>query len=102
MGAEISTSEEGGIPIRIMPKDQFLQSIEHPVTESDVQLKTCLLLAGLYTAKGVVMIEPLASSDHCERVLNAFGINVYVSDHKLTFDPAPLIATHIDMQYIYN
>jgi 3-phosphoshikimate 1-carboxyvinyltransferase len=72
MGAEItSANSEQTLPIKIRGKR--LKGIRYSLPMASAQVKSCLLLAGLY-AEGVSEItEPVASRDHTERFLRAFG-----------------------------
>lgn len=72
MGATILTSEKGTAPLRIIGKNP-LQGITYSMPIASAQVKSCLLLAGLYAQGTTVIIEPDVSRDHTERMLEAFG-----------------------------
>lgn len=71
MGAIIETDSNGTPPLRI--KGSQLHAISYQMPIASAQVKSCLLLAGLY-ADGITEIrEPAASRDHSERMLQGFG-----------------------------
>lgn len=75
MGARIETSERGCAPLHIHG-DQRLTGIDYRLPVASAQVKSCLLLAGLY-ANGVTRItEPAPTRDHTERMLEGFGYRV--------------------------
>lgn len=59
-------------PIRIFPVAN-LSGIEYKTPIASAQVKSCLLLAGLYAEGRTVIIEPEKSRDHTERMLAAMG-----------------------------
>lgn len=72
MGAQIDSAVQGTAPLRIRG-GQRLRGIDYPLPVASAQVKSCLLLAGLY-AQGVTRItEPAPTRDHTERMLEAFG-----------------------------
>ncbi|PIE83600.1 MAG: 3-phosphoshikimate 1-carboxyvinyltransferase [Candidatus Contendobacter odensis] len=72
MGAHIETTVEGTAPLHIRG-GQRLHGIDYPLPVASAQVKSCLLLAGLY-AEGVTRItEPATTRDHTERMLEGFG-----------------------------
>jgi len=71
MGAVIEAEEGGRPPLRLAPSK--LHGIKYTMPMASAQVKSCLLLAGLY-AKGVTEIsEPGICRDHTERMLEGFG-----------------------------
>jgi 3-phosphoshikimate 1-carboxyvinyltransferase len=74
MGARITTSD-GRPPVRI-ERNQGLVGIDYQVPVASAQVKSAILLAGLY-ARGVTRVtEPGISRDHTERMLASFGVAV--------------------------
>ena len=72
MGARIETTETGSAPLRIHG-GQRLTGIDYPLPVASAQVKSALLLAGLY-AEGVTRVtEPVPTRDHTERMLEGFG-----------------------------
>lgn len=72
MGAWIATSERGTAPLRI-GGGQRLHGIEYVLPVASAQVKSCLLLAGLYAAGVTRVTEPAPTRDHTERMLEGFG-----------------------------
>lgn len=75
MGAQIETTENGTAPLSIGPADH-LHGIRYESPVSSAQVKSCLLLAGLYAEGETLVLEPAPSRDHSERMLRAFGVEV--------------------------
>ncbi len=75
MGANIHTEANGCAPIRIA-KATHLQGIEYSQPVASAQVKSALLLAGLYADGEVIIHEPGISRDHTERMLRQFGYAV--------------------------
>lgn len=75
MGANISTEANGCAPIRIAASAS-LHGIEYSQSVASAQVKSALLLAGLYAEGRVVVHEPGISRDHTERMLRQFGYQV--------------------------
>lgn len=75
MGAKIETSEAGTAPLKIYGGQQ-LTAIKHAMPVASAQLKSCLLLAGLYADGDTCVEEPLVTRDHTERLLQEFGYEV--------------------------
>ena len=76
MGAVIDTAEGGRPPLKIRGS-QNLAGIHYEMPVASAQVKSCLLLAGLY-AEGVTSVtEPAPTRDHTERMLEGFGYHVH-------------------------
>lgn len=75
MGANIRTEANGCAPIRLAPSEH-LQGIEYHQSVASAQVKSALLLAGLYAKGQTIIHEPGISRDHTERMLRSFGYSV--------------------------
>ncbi|TVP59819.1 MAG: bifunctional prephenate dehydrogenase/3-phosphoshikimate 1-carboxyvinyltransferase [Halomonadaceae bacterium] len=75
MGAVIESQEGGCPPLRIQG-GQALKGIDYLLPVASAQVKSCLLLAGLYAQGETVITEPAPTRDHTERMLNGFGFPV--------------------------
>lgn len=75
MGARIDTEDKGLPPLRIHG-GQPLQGIHYELPMASAQVKSCLLLAGLYAKGETTVIEPGVTRDHTERMLKGFGYEV--------------------------
>ena len=76
MGAQIETAAGGTPPLRIHG-NAALQGIEYASPIASAQVKSCLLLAGLYASGHTTVSEPRRSRDHTERMLPAFGVELH-------------------------
>lgn len=75
MGAEIDAQEGGRPPLRIRGGRQ-LKGIHYDLPMASAQVKSCVLLAGLYSAGRTSVTEPAPTRDHTERMLRGFGYAV--------------------------
>lgn len=76
MGARIDATAADTPPLTIHGRGTALTAIDYAMPVASAQVKSCLLLAGLY-ADGVTRVhEPAPSRDHTERMLEAFGCPV--------------------------
>jgi 3-phosphoshikimate 1-carboxyvinyltransferase len=74
MGARAETTD-GHAPLVVEGAE--LHSIEYALPVASAQVKSCVLLAGLYAAPGPTVVrEPHPSRDHTERMLEASGVRV--------------------------
>lgn len=76
MGIHIETSAEGTAPLRIDLRNRRLTGISYEMPVASAQVKSCLLLAGLYAEGETCVIEPVPTRDHTERMLRSFGYEV--------------------------
>lgn len=75
MGAEINGREDAGFaPLAI--KGKPLKSIEYESPVPSAQVKSSILLAGLYADGETKVKEPRKSRDHTERMLRIFGAEI--------------------------
>lgn len=75
MGAAIETAPGGRPPLRIRG-GRRLHGIEYTLPVASAQVKSSLLLAGLYAEGETAVIEPAPTRDHTERMLRGFGYAV--------------------------
>ena len=85
MGAEIDGREGKFCPLSIRPA--ALHGITYKMPVASAQLKSALLLAGLYADGPTTVIEPAPSRDHTERMLRALGARVESDGCKVTVYP---------------
>jgi len=71
MGARIDTHE--GTPPLHIHGGQFLRGIHYELPVASAQVKSALLLAGLYAEGDTEILEPHPTRDYTERMLAAFG-----------------------------
>jgi len=72
MGARCATDENGCPPIHIRGVEK-LQPINYKLPMASAQIKSAVLLAGLYADGEVSVTEPAPTRDHTERMLKAYG-----------------------------
>jgi len=94
MGARIETTAAGTAPLVIRGNPK-LQGIEYHVPVASAQVKSCLMLAGLYAQGQTCITEPEQSRDHTEKMLPAFG--VAVGDPCCVSGGSQLIGTRVEV-----
>jgi len=75
MGARIGATEGGTAPLAISPAPG-LRGIDYRMPVASGQVKSSLLLAGLYAEGETCVTEPAPTRDHTERMLTGFGYSV--------------------------
>jgi len=75
MGARIDTADGGTPPLRVHG-GQPLRGAHHPLQVASAQVKSALLLAGLWADGETCVTEPAPTRDHTERMLAGFGYEV--------------------------
>lgn len=90
MGADIiSLKDNGCAPLRI--KGHPLKAIHYTSPVASAQIKSCILLAGMY-ADGVTSVtEPVLSRNHTEIMLRYFGANVSSTGTTASIQPDPVL-----------
>lgn len=77
MGARVYSRDGDLAPITIIGGD--LKPIDYQTPVASAQIKSCILLAGLFAEGETVVTEPAGSRDHTERMLRFFGAEVVSS-----------------------
>ena len=72
MGASIETTPQGTPPLKITG-GQALTGIDYQMPVASAQVKSAILLAGLYSRGKTCITEPAPTRDHTERMLQGFG-----------------------------
>ncbi|MEA3242074.1 MAG: 3-phosphoshikimate 1-carboxyvinyltransferase [Pseudomonadota bacterium] len=97
MGAQIGATEKGTAPLKITG-GQALQGISYAMPVASAQVKSCLLLAGLYASGRTCVQEPAPTRDHTERMLSGMGYPVSSQGGKVCLEGGGrLTATTIDV-----
>ncbi len=97
MGAQIDSAPGDRAPLRVRGRGE-LRAIDYPMPIASAQVKSCLLLAGLYARGEMRIHEPAPSRDHSERMLRAFGCEIRTADGRLEMaGQQNLTATDIDV-----
>ena len=87
MHATIEGKEDNFCPITLHPSQ--LEGISYTSPVASAQVKSCILLAGLYANTPTTVCEPTLSRDHTERMLSAFGATLERHDSCVTVYPNP-------------
>lgn len=97
MGANIEANDGGRPPLKIQG-NSTLKAIAYTLPMASAQVKSSVLLAGLY-AEGVTEVtEPAVTRDHTERMLRGFGVNVHVQGSTVRLQGGQALkATRIDV-----
>ena len=83
MGVVIATADGGRPPLRIKG-GQKLRAIDYKMPMASAQVKSCLLLAGLYADGETAVTEPAPTRDHTERMLRGFGYAVQTAGARIS------------------
>jgi 3-phosphoshikimate 1-carboxyvinyltransferase len=85
MGARVETTD-GHAPVRI--EGAALHPIRYELPVASAQVKSCVLLAGLYARGGPTrVVEPVPTRDHTERILSSLGVRVRRRGREIAVDP---------------
>ena len=74
MGAQVETTD-GHAPL-VVEGGRALQAIDYELPVASAQVKSAVLLAGLYADGETTVVEPLPTRDHTERLLERAGVSV--------------------------
>lgn len=98
MGAVIKTTEKGTAPLAITGMAGQLQGIDYAMPMASAQVKSCLLLAGMYAQGETSVTEPAPTRDHTERMLSGFSYPINQQGSKVSINAeGKLTATDIDV-----
>ena len=87
MGAEIESQEGGRAPLEI--RGRKLHAIDYTTPIPSAQVKSAILLAGLY-AEGVTAVrEAVRTRDHTELALREFGAKIEIAKDSIRIHPRP-------------
>lgn len=98
MGAYIQTTGERGTPPVSITGSQRLTGIHYDLPMASAQVKSGILLAGLWADGETVVTEPEPTRDHSERMLRAFGYPVKTEGQRISLQGGgTLRATNIQV-----
>lgn len=89
MGAKIS-SRDGRAPLRLTglrSEHDCLRGVEYAMPMASAQVKSCLLLAGLYAGGPTTIANAGLTRDHTERMLRALGAEIVEQNGSVTISP---------------
>jgi 3-phosphoshikimate 1-carboxyvinyltransferase len=87
MGAKITSSDGGRAPLEI--RGTRLHSIDYRLPIPSAQVKSAILLAGLFAEGETSVREPIATRDHLELALREFGARVTASKEAIRIQGGP-------------
>ena len=88
MGARIyGRNENNNLPLTIVPSEKKLHGIHYNSPVASAQVKSAILLAGLYADAPTTVTEPYISRDHTEQMLTGFGVHLERSGTSVTVFP---------------
>jgi 3-phosphoshikimate 1-carboxyvinyltransferase len=70
-----------------VPSDTRLTGLEYKIPVSSAQVKSALLLSGLFASGPTTLYEPLLSRDHTERMLSALGLPIRAAGTMVYLEP---------------
>ncbi|MGE8653878.1 MAG: bifunctional prephenate dehydrogenase/3-phosphoshikimate 1-carboxyvinyltransferase [Acinetobacter gandensis] len=98
MGAQIQTTGERGTPPVSISGSQKLKGIHYDLPMASAQVKSGILLAGLWAEGETVVTEPEPTRDHSERMLRAFGYEVKTEGNRISLQGGgKLVGTDIQV-----
>lgn len=75
MGVDVQTGPEGRPPL-VINGTGGVKALDYTLPMASAQVKSCVLLAGLYAEGETKTTEPAPTRDHTERMLSGFGYKV--------------------------
>ncbi len=97
MNAVVETNDDGTPPLTIRG-GRKLKGFQYNMPVASAQVKSCILLAGLYAEGETCVTEPAPTRDHTERMLCGFGYVVKTVGNKICLEGGGrLTATKIDV-----
>ena len=88
MGAQIyGRNINNNLPLTIVPTGEKLRGIHYESPVASAQVKSAILLAGLYADAPTTVTEPYVSRDHTEQMLAGFGVHLERTGTSVTVFP---------------
>ena len=94
MGAQVM-GRNGDTLAPLIFRGGDLQGIEYTMPVASAQVKSCIMLAGMFAGQDTVLHQPALSRDHTERMLTAMGASVKTDGLDLTIRSGPLHSVDI-------
>ncbi|MBR6905918.1 MAG: 3-phosphoshikimate 1-carboxyvinyltransferase [Selenomonadaceae bacterium] len=93
MGARIAGRDGNRLlPITVLPPEGQLSGMVYDMPVASAQVKSAVLLAGMYAKGDTTVVEPFTSRDHTERMLEAFGVVTEKQGTAVTIHPVEAFA----------
>jgi len=96
MGARITARQCGSLAPLVFEGGD-LSGIGYDMPVASAQLKSAILIAGLYADGETSVTQPAASRDHTERMMTAMGANLAVDGLKITVRRSELTSLNVDI-----
>ncbi len=93
MGASFRTTDRGTAPVEILG-GRALQGLDYAMPMASAQVKSALLLAGLFAQGRTTVHEPKVTRDHTERMLRGFGYTVEQADGQVSLTGGGRLTAH--------
>ena len=88
MGAQIYGRENNAkLPITVVPAQEKLHGMHYDSPVASAQVKSAILLAGMFAEGETTVKEPFVSRDHTEQMLTAFGVQLKREGTAVTIQP---------------
>ena len=88
MGAQIYGRENNAkLPITVVPAKKKLTGMHYDSPVASAQVKSAILLAGMFAEGETTVNEPFVSRDHTEQMLSAFGVQLKREGTAVTIQP---------------
>lgn len=84
MNADVTT--QNGLPPVVIKGGRALRAIEYELPVASAQVKSALLIAGVRANGRTRVIEPVATRDHSERLLRAFGVEILRQERNVAIE----------------
>ena len=96
MGAKITARQDGSLAPLVF-QGGGLNGITYEMPVASAQLKSSILIAGLYADGETTVMQPAASRDHTERMMSAMGADLVVDALKVTIRRSQLASVDVDV-----
>ena len=87
MGAEISARYYDSLPPVVIKGGRVIGGLRITPSAASAQIKSAILLAGLYADGETTVIESKITRDHTEKLLGAMGAQFSIKDNEITLTP---------------
>ncbi|MBR1805022.1 MAG: 3-phosphoshikimate 1-carboxyvinyltransferase [Selenomonadaceae bacterium] len=84
----VGRNSNQNLPITILPAEKNLRGIRYEMPVASAQVKSAILLAGLFASEKTTVVEPAPSRNHTEKMLSAFGARLERRGNEITISPA--------------
>ncbi len=84
----VGRNSNRNLPITILPAEKNLRGIRYEMPVASAQVKSAILLAGLFANSPTTVVEPAPSRNHTEKMLSAFGAKIERVGNEITISPA--------------